>query len=97
MKVIDSTLDVDYRACTSLPIKDIHTGEIFCVVNIYGWTDADVPIRPSDPPPMVKAFERLGLDPKRYACFLTTDGVTENYHADRPLSRRAQSPRGRND
>jgi hypothetical protein len=62
---------IDYRYKTTMPIRDMHRdGRIFCLVDIYGWTGKDVCIIPGGSAPMLKAVERLGLDPNRYQAML---------------------------
>jgi hypothetical protein len=62
---------VDYRYRTTMPIRDMQRdGRIFCLVDIYGWTGKDVCVIPGGSAPMVKAVERLGLDPDRYQAML---------------------------
>jgi len=64
-------MSIDFRYRTSMPVRDMHRdGRIVFWVDIYGWTGRDVCIVPGGSDPMVKAVERLGLDPRRYQALL---------------------------
>jgi hypothetical protein len=60
-------MDVDYRQMVSMPIRDMdRDGEIAFIVDVYGVTPRDLAIIPGGSAPMMKAVERLGLDPNRF-------------------------------
>lgn len=62
---------VDYRIKTTMPIRDMERdGRIVFLVDVYGWTGADVCVIPGGCDPMIKAVRRLGLDPNRYQAML---------------------------
>ncbi len=65
------THTVDYRIRTTMPIRDTHRdGQIFCLVDIYGWTGRDVCVIPGGSDPLIKAVMRMGLDPDRYQAMI---------------------------
>jgi hypothetical protein len=60
-------MNVDYRFKTTMPVRDMHRdGKVVFLVDIYGWTARDVCKIPGGSAPVLKAVERLGLDPYRY-------------------------------
>jgi len=62
---------VDYRYKTTMPIRDMHRdGRVVFLVDIYGWTGRDVCTIPGGSDPMLKAVQRLNLDPDRYQAVL---------------------------
>jgi hypothetical protein len=67
IRMANKAMDVDYRNMVSMPIRDMdRDGEIVCVVDVYGVTSRDLAIIPGGSRPMMKAVERLGLDPSRF-------------------------------
>ena len=66
------TMRINHRVKTTMPIRDLwRDGQVVCVVDIYGWTRRDVCTIPGGADPMVKAVQRLGLDPERYQAFIS--------------------------
>lgn len=63
---------VDYSRKVSMPIRDmfIDGAPIVCAVDVYGVTPRDLAVIPGGAEPMMKAVERLGLDPNRYQSML---------------------------
>ncbi len=64
-------MQIDYRLKTTMPIRDMHRdGKIVFMVDIYGWNGRDVCVIPGGSDPMLKAVQRLGLDPNRYQAMI---------------------------
>lgn len=64
-------MQINYRQKTTMPIRDMHRyGEVVFLVDVYGWTGRDVCIIPGGSEPMLKAVQRLGLDPDRYQAMI---------------------------
>jgi hypothetical protein len=66
-----ASMAVDYTIKTTMPIRDMwQDGEAVFVVDIYGWSGRDLCVVPGGADPMLKAVQRLGLDPYRYQAIL---------------------------
>jgi len=60
-------MQIDYRLKTTMPIRDMNSdGKIVFLVDVYGWNGQDVCVIPGGSDPMMKAVQRMGLDPTRY-------------------------------
>lgn len=65
MEVVAVT--VDYRRKVTIPIRDMWSDmEVVFCVDVYGVTPRDLAQIPGGSAPMMRAVERLGLDPMRY-------------------------------
>jgi len=54
-----------------MSIRDMHRdGKIVFLVDVYGWSGRDVCVILSGSDSMLKAVQRLGLDPNRYQAVL---------------------------
>lgn len=63
--------NVDYRRMVSMPIRDMNRdGKIVFVVDVYGVTPKDLCEIPGGSRPMMRAVERMGLDPNRYQAWI---------------------------
>lgn len=70
---------IDYTKSALVPVYDIYTGKVAFSVIVYGVTPGDLlKIGPGCPMgrPVLKAVERLRLDPQRYLA--TVFDVREN-------------------
>lgn len=68
--------NIDYRRVVTMPIHDMwNDGRIVFLVDVYGVEPGDLSIIPGGSEPMIKAVERLGLDPMRYQAWLWDIGV----------------------
>lgn len=62
---------IDYRRKVTMPIRDMYRdGAVVFVVDVYGVKPSDLAIIPGGSDPMIKAVERIGLDPNRYQALL---------------------------
>lgn len=62
---------IDYSRMVSMPIRDMYRdGRIVFVVDVYGIDPRDLATIPGGSEPMMKAIERIGLDPMRYQASL---------------------------
>lgn len=63
--------NIDYRYRVTMPIHDMdRDGQIVFLVDIYGVKPSDLVLIPDGSQPMMKAVERLGLDPLRYQSWI---------------------------
>ncbi len=59
--------DVDYTRCATMPVRDMaRDGKIAFMVDVYGVDQKDLAVVPDGGAPMLKAVERIGLDPNRF-------------------------------
>lgn len=69
--VSPAAMNVDYKRMITMPIRDMdRDGKVVFCVNVYGVDPSDLATIPGGSRPMVKAVERLGLDPLRYQALL---------------------------
>lgn len=63
---------IDYRKRVTMPIRDMYAEgtPIVFLVDIYGVEPRDLAVVPGGSAPMMRAVERLGLDPNRYQALL---------------------------
>ena len=71
-------MQIDYRLKTTMPIRDMKSdGKIVFLVDVYGWISRDVCTIPGGSDPMLKAVQRMGLDPTRYQAVIWDAKVGE--------------------
>lgn len=65
------SMQIDYRYMTSMPIRDMHRdGRIVFWVDVYGVEARDLCVIPGGGEPMLRAVQRMGLDPNRYQALM---------------------------
>lgn len=95
---------IDYRRMVSMPIRDMERdGRIVFVVDIYGVEPKDLCLIPGGSRPMMRAVERMGLDPNRYQASIwdvPVDGSPNRWRAtiasslvDKAMGRNQATPR----
>lgn len=94
---------INYRRMVSMPIRDMERdGRIVFVVDVYGVEPKDLCLIPGGPRPMMRAVERMGLDPNRYQASIwdVPDGSSNGWRAtiasslvDKAMGRNQATPR----
>jgi hypothetical protein len=65
------SMAIDYRYRVSMPIRDMyHDAKVVFIVDVYGVTVSDICQIPGGSEPLIKAVERIGLDPARYQALI---------------------------
>lgn len=76
---------IDFRQRASMPIRDMERdGLIVFWVDVYGVTGSDLAIIPGGSRPMLKAVERMGLDPNRYQALIWDTWQSRAHKAKNP-------------